>query len=109
MGIMTVIYSLVACFGYACLGDATPYNILTGQRQARGAAAARSARGVAVVARLLTSLWMATPSHQRNDSPCPRAGPFGNGWQPQQVPRWVIALANVAVFLRTVPAYQIYR
>lgn len=37
------------------------------------------------------------------------AGPYGNGWQPAQVPRWVISMANVAVFLRTVPAYQIYR
>lgn len=32
MGIMVVIYTAVACFGYACLGDATPYNILTGRR-----------------------------------------------------------------------------
>lgn len=37
------------------------------------------------------------------------AGPYGNGWQPAQVPRWVISMANVTVFLRTVPAYQIYR
>ncbi|PRW57358.1 amino acid permease 3-like [Chlorella sorokiniana] len=64
MALMTVIYMAVACFGYACLGDSTPFNILT--------------------------------------------GPYGEGWQPAQVPRWVINMANVAVFLRTVPAYQIY-
>ena len=63
--LMTGLYLLVACFGYAALGDATPYNILT--------------------------------------------GPWGEGWQPSRVPPWVVQMANVMVFVRTVPAYQVYR
>ena len=96
----------------AALGTATPQNIRERRR--------RSGRRVDGVRRRMRRTHClpaasAGSSATRHAPPGPRrspaavTGPWGQGWPPAKVPPWVIQAANLFVFIRTVPAYQIYR